>query len=65
MSSRTAECIELQQLTKKEIDRRLGDLASCLFDDAREADRGSEPLRPHWITAAELIERVRPFLVMN
>jgi hypothetical protein len=65
MSSQAVVTIGLQELTKEEIDRRIGDVASCLMGVTPGVEADQDALRPRWITAAELVERMRPFLVMN
>jgi len=53
-------------LSKDEIDRRIDTLAQQLAvtpDEEREDAAAS--CEPRWISAAELVRRVRPFIVMN
>jgi hypothetical protein len=58
-----------ERLTKQEIDRRIGDLAAEIAAGAvRPGGAGSDDpddLRPRWITAAELVRRMRSFIVYN
>ena len=65
MKCGVAESIGQPQLTQQELDKRIGDVASIVFENARDYFAGIEPLRPRWISASELVERMRPFLVMN
>ena len=53
-------------LSKDEIDRRIDTLAQQLAvtPDEERADPAPS-CRPRWISAAELVRRVRPFIVMN
>lgn len=53
-----------QPLTQQELDRRIDDVASLVF---RTVETPHEPaeLRPRWISSAELVRRMKPFLVMN
>lgn len=51
-------------LTRQEIDRRIGRVMAAVRDGAPRADDGS-PAGPRWIRAADLAERVRPFLGWN
>ena len=48
-----------QRLTKQEIDRRIQRLTSRL------AAERSDSLHPRWITPAELVRQLRPFVVYN
>lgn len=53
-------------LTKDEIDRRIDTLVQRLAVTTDEEGAGAAPSsRPRWISAAELVRRVRPFIVMN
>jgi hypothetical protein len=58
-----------ERLTKQEIDRRISDLAAEIAEGAvrpGEPDsHDSDELRPRWITAAELVRRMRSFIVYN
>ena len=53
-------------LTKSEIDRRIdalaGQLAAAVDNPAGNAAREA---RPRWISASELVRRMRPFIVLN
>ena len=57
----------VQVLTHQEIDRRIGDVAARIV--AAPVDEASGPadgpLEPRWITAAELVRRMEPFMVLN
>jgi len=63
------ECEPIQRLTKREIDRRIDALVTEVvahaLKDVEQDWIGSEPLRPRWISAAELVRRMRPFMVNN
>jgi hypothetical protein len=53
-------------LTKEEIDRRIDTLVQRLAVTPDEERAEATPsCRPRWISAAELVRRVRPFIVMN
>jgi hypothetical protein len=53
-------------LTKHEIDRRIELMvAEVAMPEAGEADGGADGFRPRWISAAELVRRMRPFLSLN
>jgi len=56
----------LRPLTKDEIDRRIDGLIQTVASaaDEDEASSGTE-LQPRWISAAELVRRMRPFVVLN
>ena len=49
-----------RRLTKDEIDRRIEVVAADLL-----APGDHEDCRPRWITAGELVRRMRPFIVLN
>lgn len=57
----------LRMLTREEIDRRLRRVGSVVTrTEGLSAIAGDEAtLAPRWITAAELVRRVRPFLSCN
>ena len=59
----------LRPLSKKEIDRGIERVVTEVADvDRTKADAcllEQEILRPKWISAAELVRRMRPFLVLN
>ena len=63
------EIESMQRLTKQEIDRRIGHLAAELAaeidDEEGDEEDEYEPLHPRWISAAELVRRLRPFVVYN
>ena len=66
MSVRFRESVAMQPLSQRDIDRRIGDLASDVLAAATSGDPLSgDSLRPRWIDAAELVERMRPFLGRN
>ena len=56
-----------QPLTHQEIDRRIGDVAARIVavpvDDASGSPDGQ--LQAHWISAAELVRQMKPFMVLN
>ena len=68
MSSRSCLSVEptLRPLTREEIDRRIETASRALADSpaARHTEPG-EGMQPRWITAAELVRRLRPFIVLN
>jgi hypothetical protein len=53
-------------LTKDEIDRRIDTLVQRLAvtPDGERADN-TPCCRPRWISAAELVRRMRPFIALN
>ena len=57
----------LRSLSKDEIDQRieqvLAQVASA--EGLIDADPDGDPLRPRWISTAEFVRRMRPFLVFN
>ena len=53
-----------RHLTKHEIDRRIDTLVEGLAFEAAEPI-GGECSMPRFISAADLVERMRPFIVMN
>jgi hypothetical protein len=56
----------IRPLTKDEIDRRIDTVAQRLTMGAEEQVAGdAEKGRPRWISAAELVRRVRPFVGLN
>ena len=48
----------------REIERRIDQVADSLIEGAQNAP-GQHPDRPRFISAAELVRRVQPFLGMN
>jgi hypothetical protein len=54
----------VRPLRKVEIDRRIETLVSDIAAPIAARD-GREELRPRWISAEELVRRMRPFLVYN
>lgn len=62
---RTTATETLRRLSKADLDRRLESIAAEItrVDDLPSSD--SDPLAPRWISAAELVRRMRPFLVLN
>jgi hypothetical protein len=59
--------VRLQVLSREDIDRRIEQLASQVACDLVGSSETSEGHRgmPRWISAKELVARVRPFLVYN
>jgi len=57
--------VELRPLNKTEIERRIDTLAGELVADAVDAQTGNEGFRPRWISARDLVRRMRPFIVLN
>ena len=59
----------LHSLSQKEIDRRIERLtsavAAALEPLGLETEAGLRARAPRWVSAAELVARVRPFLVYN
>ena len=56
----------LQPRTKADIDRRMRWIGNIVTRvDGLEPATGADALQPRWITAAELVRRVRPFLSCN
>ena len=56
----------IRALTKQEIDRRIDDLIrEVTLLRERAAAEPSEAARPHWIAPAELVRRLRRFMVYN
>lgn len=60
----------VRSLTTHEIDRRISRLVAEVaeHEDGLVAVAGgceSDALRPRWISAAELVRRMRPFIVLN
>jgi len=58
-----------ERLTKQEIDRLISDLAAEIAEGAVPPggtdSHDPDDLRPRWITAAELVRRMRSFIVYN
>ena len=58
-----------QPLTQAGIDRRIGQLASEIAEasdaDAPRNPGDAEDPRPRWISAADLVKRLAPFMVQN
>lgn len=57
-----------ERLSKQEIDRRIGRLLAEMASPegaSSDASAHGERLAPRWITPAELVRRVRPFLSQN
>lgn len=59
------EAEELRALSKAEIDRRLRWIGNVVTRTDGLKPIGADALQPRWITAAELVRRVRPFLSCN
>ena len=56
----------LQPLTKADIDRRMRWIGNIVTRvDGLESASGADALQPRWISAAEFVRRVRPFLSCN
>lgn len=56
----------LRPLTKQEIDRKVeAVVAEVTLIDPEIDDTEGDALRPRWITAAELVRRMRRFIVYN
>jgi len=58
----------IRPLTKQEIDRRIDDVAAQLSGIEplrRERASAEDALRPQWIAPAELVRRLKPFIVLN
>lgn len=56
----------LQPLTRADLDRRMRWIGNVVTRiDGLEAVAEGDRLQPRWITAAELVRRVRPFLSRN
>jgi len=59
----------LRVLTREELDERIhrvaGWIAEGTADPAQSRNGSDDELDPRWISAAELVRRVRPFLVYN
>jgi len=59
---------QIRTLTTDEIDRRISRLVAEVGgheDSAAAACVEIEAHRPRWISAAELVRRMRPFIVLN
>jgi hypothetical protein len=70
MHSRSCDCEKevLRPLSKEDIDRRIERIATELLAPAAESgagERAAEDRLPRWISPAELVRRMRPFLVQN
>lgn len=52
-------------LTQEEIDRRIDTLAEHLATSLMGEQPGHGRWEPRWISAAELVRRMRPFIVLN
>jgi len=61
--------VTIRALTKREIDRRIQGLVEevALLRKGRAAAEGepADPLRPRWIEPADLVQRLRKFVVYN
>ena len=56
----------LRPLTRDEIDRRIdGVIKTVAIVSEGEETEAATDLRPRWISAAELVRRMRPFVVLN
>ena len=56
-----AEETALRPLTLQEIDQRI----QCVVEDVAASGRAATEDGPRWISAAELVRRVRPFVCRN
>lgn len=56
-----------RSLSKREIDRRIEQVMASVMscEDLDDAGNGEGHLRPRWISAAELVRRMRPFMIYN
>lgn len=63
MSTKTDLQTMLRPLSKTEIDQRIDTLVEGLTLGGAEAM--ATDARPRWISAADLVERMRPFIVLN
>ena len=54
---------ELQRLTKREIDRQITHVIATVA--GADAVHANESLEPRWISAADLVRRMQPFMVHN
>jgi len=57
--------VEFRPLDKDEIERRIDTLAGELVADAVHRTAGDDGYRPRWISARDLVRRMRPFIVLN
>ena len=61
--------LQIRQLTKSEIDRRIellvAEVSAAAADERCVAGLGSGAFRPRWISARELVRRMRPYIVSN
>lgn len=57
----------LRPLTKQEIDRKVEAVVAevTVVDPEIDDATGADALKPRWITAAELVRRMRRFIVYN
>ncbi len=57
----------LRPLTKQEIDRKVEAVVAevTLINPEIDNPEGSDTLRPRWISAGELVRRMRRFIVYN
>ena len=68
MSSKPCSTPEeiFRPLTRDEIDRRIDTVAQALTaSHGAQRAEDTASLRPRWMSAAELVRRVRPFIVLN
>jgi hypothetical protein len=63
------QTVSLKPLTRDDLDRRIQHVASEVASDAvvnRAAEAASdETLKPRWIRPADLVRRMRPYIVYN
>ncbi len=55
----------IRPLTKQEIDRRIELVVSEVAALRNEKREEGDLFGPRWISAAELVRRMRPFIVLN
>ena len=55
---------EIRPLSMDEIDQRIDSLITEVMVPPGELEEAG-PHEPRWISAAELVQRMRPFLVLN
>jgi hypothetical protein len=56
---------EIRKLTKQEIDRRIQRVIDLVGDLPKEKERAADSHHPRWIAPAELVRRLRQFIVYN
>ncbi len=63
--ARASMQLEFRTLKKDEIEQRIDTLVGELAKDAGDRTAGNDVIRPCWISARELVRRMRPFMVLN